>query len=107
MKKNFTKSNFEESVVTLDLLPLRRAKPKATKLEIFTKTKISKSVVTLDLFPHKKKKVPKGKSDPLLYLYSINEKSRRRTAYPQQIVTTRLLYCLQDRFAQLSRLQRI
>jgi hypothetical protein len=34
-------------------------------------------------------------------------KSRRRTAYPQQIVTTRLLYCLQDRFAQLSRLQRI
>ena len=28
-------------------------------------------------------------------------------AYPQQIVTTRLLYCLQDRFAQLSRLQRI
>ena len=29
------------------------------------------------------------------------------TAYPQQIVTTRLLYCLQDRFAQLSRLQRI
>ena len=34
-------------------------------------------------------------------------KSRRSTAYPQQIVTTRLLYCLQDRFAQLSRLQRI
>ena len=34
-------------------------------------------------------------------------KSRRRTAYPQQIVTTRLLYCLQDPFAQLSRLQRI
>ena len=34
-------------------------------------------------------------------------KSRRRRAYPQQIVTTRLLYCLQDRFAQLSRLQRI
>lgn len=29
------------------------------------------------------------------------------SAYPQQIVTTRLLYCLQDRFAQLSRLQRI
>jgi hypothetical protein len=35
------------------------------------------------------------------------EKSRRRRAYPQQIVTTRLLYCLQDPFAQLSRLQRI
>ena len=35
------------------------------------------------------------------------EKSRHRTAYPQQIVTTRLLYCLQDRYAQLSRLQRI
>ena len=34
-------------------------------------------------------------------------KSRRRRAYPQQIVTTRLLYCLQDPFAQLSRLQRI
>jgi hypothetical protein len=30
-----------------------------------------------------------------------------RTADPQQIVTTRLLYCLQDRFTQLSRLQRI
>jgi hypothetical protein len=36
-----------------------------------------------------------------------SEKSRRRRAYPQQIVTTRLLYCLQDPFAQLSRLQRI
>jgi hypothetical protein len=35
------------------------------------------------------------------------EKSRRRRAYPQQIVTTRLLYCLQDPFAHLSRLQRI
>ena len=35
------------------------------------------------------------------------EKSRQRRAYPQQIVTTRLLYCLQDPFAQLSRLQRI
>lgn len=34
-------------------------------------------------------------------------KSRRRRAYPQQIVTTRLLYCLQDPFAHLSRLQRI
>ena len=34
-------------------------------------------------------------------------KSRRRRAYPQQIVTTGLLYCLQDPFAQLSRLQRI
>jgi hypothetical protein len=34
-------------------------------------------------------------------------KSRRRRADPQQIVTTRLLYCLQDPFAQLSRLQRI
>ena len=34
-------------------------------------------------------------------------KSRRRRVYPQQIVTTRLLYCLQDPFAQLSRLQRI
>jgi hypothetical protein len=34
-------------------------------------------------------------------------KSRRSRAYPQQIVTTRLLYCLQDPFAQLSRLQRI
>src|SRR6201996_6896450 len=30
-----------------------------------------------------------------------------KRAYPQQIVTTRLLYCLQDPFAQLSRLQRI
>ena len=38
---------------------------------------------------------------------ALGRKSRRRTAYPQQIVTTRLLYCLQDRFAQLSRLQRI
>jgi|HubBroStandDraft_1064217.scaffolds.fasta_scaffold473145_1 hypothetical protein len=28
-------------------------------------------------------------------------------AYPQQIVTTRLLYCLQDRIEQLSRMQRI
>ena len=37
----------------------------------------------------------------------MSEKSRRRRAYPQQIVTTRLLYCLQDPFAQLSRLQRI
>ncbi len=35
------------------------------------------------------------------------EKSRQKRAYPQQIVTTRLLYCLQDPFAQLSRLQRI
>lgn len=35
------------------------------------------------------------------------EKSRQSRAYPQQIVTTRLLYCLQDPFAQLSRLQRI
>lgn len=34
-------------------------------------------------------------------------KSRRRRVYPQQIVTTRLLYCLQDPFAHLSRLQRI
>ncbi len=31
--------------------------------------------------------------------------SRRRRAYPQQIVTTRLLYYLQDPFAQQSRLQ--
>ena len=37
----------------------------------------------------------------------VTGKSRRRRAYPQQIVTTRLLYCLQDPFAQLSRLQRI
>jgi hypothetical protein len=37
----------------------------------------------------------------------VSGKSRRSTAYPQQIVTTRLLYCLQDRFAQLSRMQRI
>jgi hypothetical protein len=37
----------------------------------------------------------------------VSGKSRRRRAYPQQIVTTRLLYCLQDPFAQLSRLQRI
>ena len=29
------------------------------------------------------------------------------TAYPQRIVATRPLYRLQDRFAQLSRLQRI
>ena len=34
-------------------------------------------------------------------------KSRPRLAYPQQIVTTRLLYYLQDQVAQLSRLQRI
>lgn len=34
-------------------------------------------------------------------------KSRRRTAYPQQIVTTRLLYCLQYPVAHLSRIQRI
>lgn len=34
-------------------------------------------------------------------------KSRRKRACPQQIVTTRLLYCLQGPFAQLSRLQRI
>lgn len=34
-------------------------------------------------------------------------KSGRRTAYPQRIVATRPLYRLQDRFAQLSRLQRI
>lgn len=34
-------------------------------------------------------------------------KSRRRRAYPQQIVTTRLLYCLQDPFAHPSRLQGI
>jgi hypothetical protein len=38
---------------------------------------------------------------------ALGGKSRRRRAYPQQIVTTRLLYCLQDPFAQLSRLQRI
>ena len=38
---------------------------------------------------------------------ALTGKSRRRWAYPQQIVTTRLLYCLQDPFAHLSRLQRI
>ena len=53
-----------------------------------------------------------GRSSPLRRPLPAGEsetlgKSRRRTAYPQQIVTTRLLYCLQDRFAQLSRLQRI
>ena len=52
-----------------------------------------------------KKQKPKW-LDPLMILGKY-EKSRRRRADPQQIVTTRLLYCLQDPFAQLSRLQRI
>jgi hypothetical protein len=45
--------------------------------------------------------------DPYIAACRNTGKSRRRRAYPQQIVTTRLLYCLQDPFAQLSRLQRI
>ena len=45
---------------------------------------------------------PRGRRPP-----EFMRKSRRRRAYPQQIVTTRLLYCLQDPFAHLSRLQRI
>ena len=55
-----------------------------------------------------KNKIVKAKSLLLAPLIRAKyEKSRRRRAYPQQIVTTRLLYCLQDPFAQLSRLQRI
>jgi len=56
------------------------------------------------LFTCKKKK--NLEHIPLIILGKY-EKSRRRRADPQQIVTTRLLYCLQDPFAQLSRLQRI
>lgn len=44
---------------------------------------------------------------PALLTPSLLRKSRRSRAYPQQIVTTRLLYCLQDPFAHQSRLQGI
>jgi hypothetical protein len=58
---------------------------------------------------HNQPKTKRNQDKPLRALpwEDVLGKSRRSTAYPQQIVTTRLLYCLQDRFAQLSRLQRI
>ena len=62
------------------------------------------------LRPRRPPDVPRSHPDSPLRSSSSESpggKSRRRRAYPQQIVTTRLLYCLQDPFAQLSRLQRI
>lgn len=63
-------------------------------------------VLFSSLFPCKAHP-PEREQEALFSWPALAGKSRRRRAYPQQIVTTRLLYCLQDPFAQLSRLQRI
>ena len=44
---------------------------------------------------------------PVRSMGEVKDKSRQRRAYAQQLVTTRLLDCLHDPVAQLSRLQRI
>lgn len=77
------------------------AKPKSSRELPYSPTRMGRRDALGERTPGLRTPTPPRLAEPVL------GKSRRRTAYPQQIVTTRLLYCLQDRFAQLSRLQRI
>jgi hypothetical protein len=90
--------------------PVERQKKKKTKNDKVTtpvRLVAARGKSTYPVERQKKKKTKNDKVTTPVRLMAARGKSRRRRAYPQQIVTTRLLYCLQDPFAQLSRLQRI